>query len=126
MVYVAFKAELVSSYRFHASEAPGLLAPAVKASVTVGDEITLITRLQNVHDCVMDYSVGIEWKNVDDPFLRFKDGFALVFRCVESPVNHKLSCFFKPLGWVQFKTLHLLLPRLAFLRGEIRKVKVVF
>lgn len=78
MMYVAFQAILVTPDCFHTAEASSLLTTTVKASVTVGDEVTLIIRLQDIHDSMMNYSVGIERQNVDDSLFRLKDDFAVI------------------------------------------------
>lgn len=78
MMYVAFQAILVTPDCFHTAEASSLLTTTVKASVTVGDEVTLIIRLQDIHDSMMNYSVGIIWQDIDNPHFRFKDDFAVI------------------------------------------------
>lgn len=109
MVYVAFKAVLVPPYGFHAAETSPLLTAAVKTGVAVGDEVTLIVRFQDIHDCVMHYPVGIERQNVDDSLFRLKDDFAVILRCVESAVDDGLSCPLQTLRRVQLEALNLFL-----------------
>lgn len=110
MVYVAFKAVLVPPYGFHAAEASRLLTATVKTGVAVGYEVTLIVGLENIHDCMMDYPVGIERQNVDDSLFRLKDDFAVILRCVESAVDDGLACPLQTLRRVQLETLNLFLP----------------
>lgn len=110
MVYVAFKAVFIPPYSFHAAEASCLLTATVKASVAVGDEVTLVVRLQNIHDCMMNYSVGIERQNVDDSLFRLKYDFAVIFRCVKSAVDDGLACPLQTLRRIQLEVLNLFLP----------------
>ena len=110
MVYVAFKAVLVPPYGFHAAETSPLLTTTVKTGVTVGNEVTLIVRLQNIDDCMMNYSVGIERQNVDDSLFRLKDYFAVILRCMESAVDDGLACPLQTLCRGQLEALNLFLP----------------
>ena len=126
MVYVTFKAVLVTSDCFHTTETSGLLTTTVKASVTVGDEVTLIIRLQDIHDSMMNYPVGIIRQDVDDSHFRLKDDFALILRCVKSSVNDGLAYSFRIFHRVQFKTLNLFLLSFAIFCMKRSNVEVFF
>ena len=107
---VAFQTILVTPDSFHTAEASSLLPTTIKTGVAVGDEVTLIVRLQNIDDCMMNYSVGIERQNVDDSLFRLKDYFAVILRCMESAVDDGLACPLQTLCRGQLEALNLFLP----------------
>ena len=124
VVDVALHAVPVPPYKLHAPLHGGLLPPALDTGVTVGDEVPRIVRFEDVYDCMMNDTVGIEGKDVNHPPLGLEYDPALIFRCMESPVHDGLPCQRKAFRRVKFETPNLGLPGLPFLRRKTGKLEV--
>ena len=63
---------------------------ALNARIAVLNELLSEYRSQNIHHCVLDYSVRSIWQLVDHPLLRLIYLHGLIGGCVKSTAHHQL------------------------------------
>jgi hypothetical protein len=89
--YIAFQDILVSPDKFHGPAAPHMDAFSHPASIRIINKKLFPNRGEDIHKGMLDDTVWIEGKNIDNPLLGLKYQFLVVSRCGEGFIYKRFS-----------------------------------